>query len=283
MVKNRKEIAGKGIPASRVAALIAQALDAKDPERWEIVCELHRAGSRSVLDHAVGLCGGRTTNERCLGADLLGQLGVPKRVFADECVSTLLAMLRTEKSPSVLNSVAVALGHQGDGRAVLPLARLKTHKSKRVRQGVAFGLLGHEHPAAIRSLLFLMDDQDAGVRNWATFGIARQVDADSKHIRAHLWRRLCDRNAEVRGEALMGLAIRRDPRVASCICRELNQKTVSPYTLNAAAELGDPCLFESLKRSDARGNVTTGIWMELKVALRACQPQRESVRGAGSE
>ena len=56
------------------------------------------------------------------------------------------------------------------------------------------------------ALLRLTEDTDDDVRDWATFGLDVQGGADSAEIRDALFRKLTDRNADVREEAMAGLA-----------------------------------------------------------------------------
>src|SRR5262245_25681268 len=93
--------------------LVAQVLTAMDDDAaWEPVPVLHYRATREVFETAGALCVSECPRERELGADILGQLGIPERVFADEAIDILLAMLDAEQDEDVLNSICVALGHQ---------------------------------------------------------------------------------------------------------------------------------------------------------------------------
>ena len=74
--------------------LIFVALNAADDdERWDAIRSLHWRGSHEVLDCATQLTTGQSPSERRLGADILGQLGVPERFLPDQCKSILRVML----------------------------------------------------------------------------------------------------------------------------------------------------------------------------------------------
>ena len=60
---------------------------------WDFVYALHWRGTNEVLDWAVRLCRSSCAVERRVGADILGQLGVPERTFPEVCLRTLLGML----------------------------------------------------------------------------------------------------------------------------------------------------------------------------------------------
>lgn len=62
--------------------LVNCALNESDDEAaWDAVCALHWKGNREVLRSAETLCSSPCVQERRLGADILGQLGVPDRTF----------------------------------------------------------------------------------------------------------------------------------------------------------------------------------------------------------
>src|SRR5688500_8409365 len=62
------------------ASLIRFALTEEDEDKvWEVISLLQFRGNREVLEAARKLCESNHANERRLGADILGQLGIPNR------------------------------------------------------------------------------------------------------------------------------------------------------------------------------------------------------------
>jgi HEAT repeat protein len=59
------------------------------------------------------------------------------------------------------------------------------------------------------------------VRDWATFGLARQTDRDLPALRDALAARLADDDPETRAEAVHGLAVRADERAIEPLLRRL--------------------------------------------------------------
>jgi len=103
--------------------------ETNDDAAWEPVMVLHFRATSEVLETAKRLCIGAAPRERKLGADILGQLGVPDRAFPDECFHTLARMVTDETDSEVLESIGIAFGHLHDIRAVELLAPLRHHIS----------------------------------------------------------------------------------------------------------------------------------------------------------
>ena len=241
---------------------------------WRVIMELHLRGSRDVFECACKLCASPEARERCVGADILGQLGTPNHTFPEETLAVLLGMLEREQEPDVLNSIAVALGHRRDPRAIEPLVRLKKHLDERVRHGVVFGLLCQEHALAIHTLMELSTDPDTDVRDWATFGLGSQIEADTPAIREALVARLTDEDEHVRGEAMLGLARRHDRRMVEPLLADLEAGWFGSLSTEAAAEIGDPRLYPPLVRlrEEWAGDRDDWRYRGLETAIEKCRP-----------
>jgi HEAT repeat protein len=253
-----------------VGELISGLLCGPDEDRyWGGVMALHWRGTREVMDRAVGLCRSSCAVERSLGADILGQLGVPVRTFPEPCLHALLGMLEDESDPHVLNSVLIALSHLSRPEAIVPASRFRCHEDPGVRYAAVHALTGHEDPRAIRSLIELTRDTDAHVRDWATFGLGAQLDLDTPEIREALAGRLADGDEGARSEAILGLARRRDPRVVPILQDELASDWVAAFAVEAAALIGSPSLHALLVELREWWDVDQNL---LEEAIRACSP-----------
>jgi HEAT repeat protein len=218
---------------------------------WEAVVTLHFRGTKEVFEAARELCFSNCPQQKKLGADILGQLGIPDRTFPQASARLLLNLLEAETDESVLESICIALGHIHDPTAIPALSRLSTHSSPDVRYGVVFGLLGFEERLAINTLIKMSIDSNTDVRDWATFGLGTQVDADTPAIRAALFARVFDEDEVTRGEALVGLARRKDPRVIAPLIKELDrymEAEFGGYSLEAAEEIADARLLPVLTK-----------------------------------
>jgi HEAT repeat protein len=86
----------------------------------------------------------------------------------------------------------------------------------------------------------LAQDTDEHVRDWATFGLGVLGQVDSPEIREALVTRLSDTNLDVREEALVGLAKRKDRKAIPALIGELSQGDLSDRLREASeAFLGE--------------------------------------------
>lgn len=246
-----------------VAALIESTLQDDDEAAWEAIRALQHLGDAPVFEAASALTRASTEVERGRGVDILGQLGSPRpsAELRTNCATVVLSVLTTEKSPSVLYAIGTALGHLRDARAIDALLPLKSHADSTVRHGVALGLSRHEDPRAIDALIVLSRDEDDDVRNWATFGLA-QLQTDTAPLREALFIRLSDLNPEIRGEAFVGLAERKEPRVLEALRAELQTRPVHVLVVEAAEIFGDASLLpllRALRQPGADKSFTTAL------------------------
>lgn len=219
--------------------------------RWDAIRALQYRPTRDIFDSAVKLCKSADPFERATGADILAQFSGTRDLYRDERVEILIALLR-DTDAGVQSSAAIGLGHICDARAIEPLCVVMNHENAIVRYGVVLGLSGHEDPRAIAALITLSDDIDFDTRNWATLGLGSQIDTDTPEIRAALWRRVADEDYEIRGEALKGLALRKDLRIVDALIADLERDESSAYfyswSAEAAESLGDARLVPDLEK-----------------------------------
>jgi HEAT repeat protein len=98
-------------PRSVDELFFAALTESDDEAAWHAISALHFRGSREVLERSRALCLSDCAFERRLGADILGQLGVPQRTFPSECRAVLLKILAVEHDSDVLQSLLIALSH----------------------------------------------------------------------------------------------------------------------------------------------------------------------------
>jgi HEAT repeat protein len=254
--------------------LIKLALRAGDDDDayWKPLPILHRRASKEVLDAAFELCASPRSLERKLGVDILGQLGVPTKTFPKECADMVLSMFANEQDPEVLASLGHAAGRLGDARAIDSVVRLKDHLNGDVRWSAACSLSTWNDDRSIAALIELTSDSDVGVRDWATFGLGSQMDADRPEIREALLSRTTDEDFDTRGEALVGLAKRRDARVVEALLEELASDNVGSLAVEAAKEIADPRLRSVLEELRSWWDVDPELLQEA-IEASTCQNQ----------
>jgi HEAT repeat protein len=229
-----------------VDELIEAALTALDEEvAWDSTCALHWRGTAEVLGRAQLLCRSDCSEERRLGANILGQLGVPDRTFPSECAALLFTMLDSEIDADVLQAIFSAFGHLHESKVIAVAPQYAKHPDSDVRFAVVLALTGHEDEAAVDLLIALSDDSDSDVRDWATFGLGTQLKLDTPQIRNALTARLDDPDDDARGEAMIGLAYRRDRRAIPAIKKDL-ESCVTEKAVEAAAIFESPELLPAL-------------------------------------
>lgn len=242
----------KELDAMSTEELIDKALTVEDEEAaWDYVTTLHHRGTKEVFDAAAKLCSSENPFERSLGADIIGQLGVPKRAFPEEALEILHRMVDEEKDPMALSTALIAVGHTQppeDDANLDHIVALKVHPDADVRFGVVQALSGRNDAGSVGTLVGFMSDEDDDVRDWATFGVASLIDTDTPEVRAALWERVSDKHEDTSCEALIGLSIRGDDRVYDKLVEKLNSEEPTTLMFEAAAELGDVRLLEPLKK-----------------------------------
>ena len=222
--------------------------DLDDESAWEAVHALRRIGTREVFERAAAWCTSENPAERARGADILAQLGKtaehPSNMFPEESYAVVTQMLRQESEVQPLSSAIYALGHLKNPAAIPLISSYKKHPVAEIRFSVAYALGSFANDSeAIQSLMALTNDTDDDVRDWAVFGLGNLGDGDSMEIRDALFSRLADSSANVREEAMVGLAKRKDTRVIPALLAALNQsELVEPSATTLTIEAAEAML-----------------------------------------
>ena len=256
--------------------LALTASDEEDTPGWDAIWTLRYRATREVFEAAKTLCESHDPIKRTVGVGILAQLSLPTRIYLDETLNIFFNLIDTEQDNSVLNSVGVGLGHiSPEPRKVKPLLKLKNHPDPEVRFGVAFGLCCEEDPLAIQALIELSSDEDADVRDWATFALGTQIDVDTSQIRAALFKRVSDLNddSNAPGEGLLGLAKRHDERAIELTLKWLEAGHAGTLIFEAAETLADPRLYSALVKLRDDPDYTNYERDSLEDAIVACKNQ----------
>ncbi len=243
----------------------------KEEKYWHIMWELYNRGSICEFNAAKALTESKDIVERQIGANILGQLGVPKKPFHEESIAILIQLL-SDEADNVIASAAFSLGHRNDSRGIPHLVKLIGHNNPRVRFGVVSGLSCFDDERAVNALIQLSRDSDYDVRNWATFGLGSLCNIDTEELRTALFERLSEEDHEIRCEALVGLAKRKDQRVKDAIMKELMEEFHGSWVLEAAELMGDPDYCPLLRelRVQLEGTEDSCFLTDVDNAILAC-------------
>ncbi len=226
------------------AALAASRKDPDGPARWDHIRSIE--ADEEVFVEACGLCASESPVERRLGCDLLAHVLSEYEDFRPRGLATLRPLV-DDPDDQVVMSAVTALGH-AEPDDIAFLERFVTHESSELRFAVALAINTHTSDKAVAMLVEFSRDADDDVRNWATFGLGTQRDRNDEVIRNALAARLDDPHDEVREEALVGLARRKDERVIEPLRKALSGKTVAELSVEAAKELASPELLPALQK-----------------------------------
>ena len=222
---------------------------------WAAVEVLHRRGSPEMLAHIIALARSPSARRRVLAMDIAAQLRAPghrhdyeSAPYALEETQAVLVEGLADAHPRVLQAAITGLGHRSAPAALPALLDHLGNADSGVRFALAFTLSNYPEPDAIAALMRLATDRDDDVRDWATFGLGAICEADGDDIRALLWTNAHDSNRDVRGEAVVGLARRSDPRAIELLKTRLLDDDCRVYELEAAEEMPSAELLEPLQR-----------------------------------
>ena len=235
---------------------------------------VHCRGGRTEFELGRRYAASPDPLDRKVGAEVLAQLGWRRRTFLDESMEILLPMLRDPETEVVI-AAAYALWHRNDPRAIPEVRPLAAHPDPDVRRAVVSALSSHDDDAAIAGLIRLAADAANKVRDWAAFGLGTLLDRDTPEIRGALAALLRDEDAEIRGEAMIGLAKRRDPRALGAVAEELCGPFEGSWCLEAAEFLATSDLHQLLLRARERAPDVDRVKFaaDFDRAIAACRPK----------
>ncbi|WP_431100037.1 HEAT repeat domain-containing protein [Roseateles noduli] len=243
---------------------------------WRAVEVLQRRGSPTLLTRIEALCESPRVRRRAVGLSIAAQLMRREHgrdvLFAEQETQQLLLRGLADPHHDVVRAAVAGLGQRPHGASVQGLLRLSTHPDSKMRWQVAVALGSYEEPEAIEGLIRLATDPSAEVRDWATFGLGSLRMDDTPAIRAALRRNLDDPDIDVRGEALVGLARRRDEGIVERLIGLLTPEC-HLYELDAAEELADPRLEGPLQalKAQVKDDPVPATWRtRCEDAIAAC-------------
>lgn len=249
-------------------------------ESWKAISELQMRGSPDALSLASRLAKSRNHRKRALGLYIASQLR--RRQKGDHFRSIEYALEETQElllsglhdiRGEVCRAAISGFGHRPHPLALPELIKLASHPDKEIRFGVAVALGNYSEADSIDVLVRLAKDDSDAVRDWATFGIGSMLEVDNPKVRDLLWSNLQDNDEDVRGEALVGLAVRKDERVIPVLL-ELLDTNCRVFELTASEAVASPILLgrlNAIKDAVANEHGSDSYWYGcLLDAINAC-------------
>jgi HEAT repeat protein len=198
--------------------------DYDDSTYWNAIWTLRRRPTPEVFEAARSLCESSCSLAQRIGCDILAQLGAAERPFASVSFPLVASVVANTDDLETLTSALSALGWLGDLRGVDLILPYLEHPDSDVRYSIRQALAAlHADQRSINGLIRLTTDSSVEIRDWATFGLGSLTEQDTPAIREALLARLDDPDAAVRGEALVGLAIRQEQRVVEPLREALEE------------------------------------------------------------
>ena len=218
---------------------------------WNYIRELRKRKSKDIYEKVIKLTTSIDNNKKVIGINILAQFGYPRN-HKKQILKTYFNLLKSESNLKVISSILYGIGHNNEGlteNQIDLICRFQTSRSATIRYSLTFALLGVKNKNAINTLIKLSRDKASDIRNWATFGIGSQTEADNIEIRDALWERVTDIDKNTRDEAIAGLAIRKDRRVKEILKKELDvADTFSSLTLEAIEHFNDKEFIELIEQ-----------------------------------
>ena len=219
-----------------LSQLLVMDLEEND-KAWDLICIL-QSRLTTIFPRLQEMVRGESVPAKHVAAAILGQNAKNEKSLARECVAELALLLR-ESDPAILSSALAAVGSFEELAPKDLILSFAEHPDADVRFHVAIAIGAFDDEASIAAQIKLSQDPDPETRSWATFGLGSLIDTDTPEIRDALAARLNEGDAELRGEALVGLAWRLDPRVIAAFLKELKgepENRPEAYLLEEAAE-----------------------------------------------
>lgn len=164
---------------------------------------------------------------------------------------------------AVLEAACLALGALWDPAAATALEPFVSHEHPGVRSAAVQSLPNGQgleddrdvDPLVVDLLASRHDDPDPAVRAWALFGLGTNLDVDTPAVRTALGRGLLDDEADVRAEAVVGLARRGDVRTVAMVREMLAARPAGRLAFEAAEALADPSLATAVREAQPDDDV----------------------------
>ncbi len=151
---------------------------------WDNIRELRRRGTKTIFKTCTELANSENKKLIRIAIYILGQLGTPSRPFGRKTVLILLRLIKKKKNDSELKSeILFELSRINEFlniKEINNLVKYKDNKNYKIRLNLVHAIGGVEKQIVVDTLIYLMQDENAKVRNWATFSIGTLSERNNK-------------------------------------------------------------------------------------------------------
>jgi len=204
----------------------------------EYIHILRLRGNKEVFQQTKKLAYSKDSIYREIAASILSQFGYKTKLYKGESVH-LLGKLLNDKNEDVVATAIYGFGHRKCTRYADKLSSYISYQSLQIKEALSFALGGYEDSKSINTLIQLMTDKSDDVRDWATFSLAQINETNTQIVRDALFKNINDDVLDIRGEALLGLALRKDERVKDIIIEDLHKPFYGSWVFTALTEMPD--------------------------------------------
>jgi len=217
--------------------LISKAYHIEDEDSYmSYINQLRERGDDEVFQLAKRLAYSKDNLYREISASILSQFGYKTKLYRGESIY-LLGKLLHDKNDDVVSTAIYGFGHRKCTRYADKIASFVSSKSLPIKEALAFSLGGYEDKKSIDALILLMQDENYHVRNWSTFSLAQITECNTPKICDALYKSFSNEKSEIRGEALLGLALRKDKRTIDAIIEDLQKLFYGSWIFSAIQEM----------------------------------------------
>jgi HEAT repeat protein len=241
------------LAANDIFSLIRNSRDIEEDEAyWACIRALHLRPDEEVFDQANAWSNDVDPDRRQAAADILARLGsgtltnVLEYPFASQS-EPIIDRLLSDRNMEVVCSALHACGRLNICEPT-KIVKFATHEDPLVRYSTVHALDTRIDPMSLDAQIALSRDIDRDVRNWATFYLGFLDEIQNPLLDEALLERLLDFDPEIRGEALIGLAKRKNRLVLEPLKSELAGEFHGGWAIDAAWELKSPELIPLLEK-----------------------------------
>ncbi len=238
---------------------------------WSCIRILCFRGGDECFQKAAKLCYDTTPQIRRVGAEVLGEFGLPKYTHHKQCLLTLFHMLFNETNATTLGYVANYIAHphwqfseevkciEEMPNLLEKCRELSSHRSSIYRAAIACALQVFSNSKVIAEatdlLINMMTDHSGDVRASASDSLSCMIEnsfpdfnENDEKICQTFIHNLDDINSQVRGDALLSLVNAGYHPIRDRLIHELLGGDCHRYTFLAARAIDDPSLYPVLKQ-----------------------------------